>query len=281
MKTFVIKLAGVVDDDSLMRLGELRMSITPVNGQSTQKFKLSAIEPIRLEITGNGTFTETGTKVLELSNPKDKIVEVTNGTFTLSLLNKEAVTKLDFYLDDYSRRFYAEANLSQVRGMLNLTYFDMELGNFYGTADDLLGLTNLTYLKVVGGRVSGDMRKIGENLTNLTTFVSLSNNIGTDTSTLSNLTKLTDLRLLGQGGSSPLSDLSSMTTLKKLYISHAGVGDISALAGLTNLTHLSLTNNTRITGSTSSLAALHPNNGGKLGTFTYTKTSVTGTWPPS
>jgi len=281
VKTFVIKLAGVVDDDSLMRLGELRMSITPVNGQSTQKFKLSAIEPIRLEITGNGTFTETGTKVLELSNPKDKIVEVTNGTFTLSLLNKEAVTKLDFFWDDYGHWFRSGLNLSQLRTMKNLQYLDMERGNLSGNIEDLAGLTNLTYLKVYGGNVNGEMGVIGENLVNLTIFMSISNAVGTNLSSLSNLKQLRDLRLLGQGGATPLSYLSSMTSLTRLEISVAGVGDISALAGLTNLTWLSLINNTRITGSTSSLAALHPNNGGKLGTFTYTGTSVTGTWPPS
>lgn len=280
MRTLVIKLAGIVDDDSLPRLGELKMSITPVSGQSTQAFFIGANEPVTLEIIGDGTFTENGTKKLELGVVSNKRVEVSNGTFNLSILNKEAVTRLSFF-EDYSHRFNSGLNLSQLRTMKNLTYLDTQLGGVSGNVEDICGLTNLNFLKLNGGNIRGDMRLIGENLVNLRIFQNIATNVGVVTSTFSNLTQIADLRLLNVGGSSPLSDLSSLATLTRLEMSYAGQGDISALAGLTNLTYLVLQNNTRITGSTSSLAALHPNNGGKLATFTYGNTGIKGTWPPS
>ncbi len=281
MKTFVIKLAGVVDDDSLMRLGELRMSITPVSGQSTQRFFLSTSEHVTLDITGDGTFTENNTKKLELDAVTNKRVEVTNGTFYLSILNKEAVTKLSFF-EDYSHNFHSGLNLSQLRTMKNLTVLDTERGGVNGNVEDLAGLTQLENLKLQGANITGSLAVIGENLVNLTSLQSLATRVAGDTSTFGNLTQLTDLRLYDLvSNTSKLSDFSSLTTLTRLEISNGSSGDISALAGLTNLTRLTLSNNATITGATSSLAALHPNNGGKLATFSYSNTGITGTWPPS
>ena len=166
--------------------------------------------------------------------------------------------------------------------MKNLTYLDTERGDVSGNVEDISGLTNMQSLKLNGAKITGDLAVIGENLVNLTHFQSIDTRVAGDTSTFGSLTQLTDLRLYDLvSNTSKLSDFSSLTTLTRLEIMNGSSGDISALAGLTNLTRLVLQNNTRITGSTSSLAALHPNNGGKLATFVYSNTGITGTWPPS
>lgn len=279
MRTLVIKLAGIVEDNDLLKLGELRLSITPVDGQSTQKFQISSAEPVTLEITGDGTFTENGAKKLELDAVTNKWIEFTNGTFRLSLMNKEALTKLNFF-EDYNHIVRSGLDLSQLRTMKQLEYLDTERGYLTGDISALAGMSKLKLLKLFN-TLTGDISLIGTNMPLLEHFQTINCPLTGSTATFNNLTKLQQLHLYRCRVTSKLADFGRCTALKQINLLWSSSGDIEALAGLTNLERLAIESTPAVTGDTSSLAHLHPNNGGKLATFLYSGSGITGTWPPS
>ncbi len=79
-----------------------------------------------------------------------------------------------------------------------------------------------------------------------------------------------------------LASLAGLTDMVHMNFegSRGVTGNISNLAGMTNMGYCNL-NACAVTGDTSSIASLHPNNGGKLATLSIRNTGVTGTWPPS
>lgn len=244
-KTLVVKLAGTVDNDDLRKLGEMRIQITPtqdtVNSMS-QNLYLNVTEPIQLKLTGDGHFTDStleqnlGTTITLQTGANN--IYVSNGTSTLHIYNKYAITALSMNFAKWQSHVHWKFNYADFEGMyalqyVKLFYADIIAGSSLASFRDL---HNLTYLFVVGKGAIGDLSDI-EGLTGLTTLI--------------------------------INDNKSTT------------GNISRLAGMTNLATLSLTLCRGLTGDTSSLAHLHPNNGGKLASFAYTNTGITGEWPPA
>ena len=250
-KTLVVKLAGTVDNPDLRKLGEIRIQITPYVFDSYElnpKHQLLALdvsEPIQLELTGDGHFTDDtltqnlGTTITLQAGYNN--VYVSDSTSTLHIYNKYAITQflLSMWDNKYTHHHWL-SNLADFEGMYALTNFDVHYCNV--TADSSLvsfrDLTNLTSLKMISfaSKVKGDL------------------------SDIAGLTKLTNLNLFSQ---------------------NAVTGNISSIAGLTLVTYADLRNCSKLTGNTSSIAHLHPNNGGKLATLVYSGTQVTGDWPPS
>ena len=248
-KTLVVKLAGTVNKPDLWRLGEMRIQITPFSDGTlhpyNQRLDLRISEPIQLELTGDGHFTDStlaqnlGTTLTLQAGYQS--IYVSDSTSTLHIYNKYAITG-----------FYA-------------AYFDNRYHHGHWTIDcaDFEGMYALTQIHILYFRVSADsplaaLRDL-RNLTNLI-LVSYQSRIQGDLSDIAGLTGLTTLNLFEQ----------TLVT-----------GNISSLAGLTNLETANLSTCYKLTGDTSSIAHLHPNNGGKLTAFSYSSTGITGDWPPS
>lgn len=110
---------------------------------------------------------------------------------------------------------------------------------FQSLAKELLSLTNLTTLWIVGNPLSS-IFELGD-LTNLTTL-NLSGNQLNDISGLCKLTNLTTLDL-SDNLLTDISGLSELANLTKLNLSYNQLKDFSGLGGLTNLTSLYLAEN--------------------------------------
>ena len=254
-KTLVIKLAETIDNDELRKLGEMRFNIKPVStvnpsytpSQYTQKFAFTPSEPITLEITGDGYFTdETLTQNLgkTLNAPAGyNTVYVSDGDYTLSILNKYALTML----------WLSPTNSGSVEQTHK--HWHINLADFYGM--DAFTRLYFHWVSAYGSLAS-----------------------------MKNKNGMTDLDLITENGqvTGDLGDIAGLTSLTNLNLFNSGngiTGDISSLAGMTELTYADIRNCYKLTGNTSSIAHLHPDNGGKLATFAYSGTQVTGDWPPS
>lgn len=222
MKTLVVKLAGVVEDSTLARFGELKMSVVSVAEPTadSQHIGLAGDKPIKLEITGNGYFTDSnltanlGKTITVAAGPR-YTVYLSNGNYTVSILNKYDIN--DMHLRN--------------NRCLNIDIKDLA---------DMINLRNLIMEAVPG--ISGDIAVFSQ-LVNLEIFA--------------------------------ISSTVTSGTGRNYY------GNISAFAGMTKAREIYIQNDIYVSGDTSSLAHLHPDNGGSLNTFTYYGTAVAGDWPPS
>ena len=248
-KTLVVKLAGTVDNDNLRKLGEMRIQIRPFSEGTlhpyNQRLDLHISEPIQLKLTGNGHFTDS-TLAQNLGTTLtlqagNQSIYVSDSTSTLHIYNKYAITAF------------------------LLPYFENKYGHQHWTLDsaDFDGMYALANLTIHYGEVTAD--------SSLATF--------------GDLTKLTTLNLIsGQHNiKGDLSDIAGLTRLMSLNLFNEPLvtGNISSIAGLTELSFADLRSCTKLTGDTSSIAHLHPNNGGKLATFAYEGSGITGSWPPA
>lgn len=106
-----------------------------------------------------------------------------------------------------------------------------------------------------------------------------------DSKQLADMTALVEFTIVGNPSTTiDLSTLQYLTNLEKLRLyNNVGrmTGNISYLAGMTQLKELQLEWLYKVVGDTSSIAHLHPDNGGKLTTFIYEGSGITGSWPPA
>lgn len=111
------------------------------------------------------------------------------------------------------------------------------------------------------------------------------NLLSLDSSQFADMTGLEELSAVGLPTVSfDLSTLQYLTNMKYLRVhNNSGriSGNISNLAGMTKLKVATFDWLPNVTGDTSSIAHLHPNNGGALAEFNYTGSGVTGDWPPA
>jgi hypothetical protein len=222
MDCLITKLKGTVNDDTLMKIGEIRIVKTKATGwdTATQNFAIKFNKDVELEIVGDGYFTDkTGSsnlgKTKKITANTETGVYVSNSDFEISIPDKYALTKLKLHYqsaDGWSK--YPETKY--VKGGLSAF--------IYSTNLEELGLNTILNL--------GDISPI-KNLTKLTKIDFEGSSVTGDISALQNLTALTDISLSGTQVS----------------------GDISALSGLTALTNISLYS-TQVTGNLDSLANL-------------------------
>ncbi len=254
-KTLVIKLAETIDNDELRKLGEMRFNIKPVStvnpsytpSQYTQNLIIGGSEAFSLAITGDGYFTdETLTQNLgkTFNAPSGtSTVYVSDGDYTLSVFNKYVLT--------YLKLTYANGGHPEETHK----HWHVNLADFNG-------MDALTYIEAHWLSAYGSIANLGK------------------------LYNLTYLDLVAENGqvTGDLGDIAGLTSLANLNLFCSGngiTGDISSLAGMTELAYADLRNCYKLTGNTSSIAHLHPDNGGKLATLAYSGTQVTGDWPPS
>lgn len=257
-KTLVIKLAETVENDSLMKLGEIRVPIIPEaeapsnHSDGTiqpvqQQIVLGVNEPIQVELKGNGHFTDStlaenlGT-VLTLQTG-DNTIYVSDGTSVLHIYNKYALNKFAIpFLNSNIKSFHY--------------HWKPDVKQFAG-ADALITLS------IPCTTLQEDM-------------------------VLADFSCLTGLQNINLTYSYPqlngsLSDIAGLTNLRSLILTGQTrvTGNISSVAGSTNLTSLGLKWCGNVTGNTSSIAQLHPSNGGRLSALDISGSGVTGTWPPA
>lgn len=249
-KTLIIKLAETVDNASLGYLGEMRFSLKQ---KSAGVFAINTgnSEIMHAEIIGgdsNAHFTDsTGAQNL------GKSVTIPAGANTNTYVSPHAAS---FRLwPKYGLTRFAMRQTGASEGMQHLV---MNL-------DQFIGCTELVYLGINGDNWDSQ------------------NSVSGDIASLSGCKKLSFLSLMcNYNITGDISVFSGITSLVEMWLGVMCLhGNISSWANLTNLYSVNCNSNVGITGDTSSLAHLHPNNGGKLAKFVWNGCNVTGTWPPA
>ena len=241
----VTKLKGKVNDSSLLKLGEMRLSInkdiTPKG--VTRSLLVSFKESTVIEAL-DGYFTDSG-----LSNNLGKTSNYLadeQKSFTVS--NEDCTISLNKYLlKSISRNDYVD------KMQLNLDIADFKyssltvinLPNAVKVSGDISALSNLTGLTQVdlsNSQVSGDIAALGK-LSKVAQVDLTNTQVSGDIAALKNLTLLLNVRLALTHVSGDISALSNLTGLTQVDLSNSQVsGDIAALGKLSKVTWINLPN---------------------------------------
>ena len=256
-KSLITKLKGSVDNNSLLKLGEMRIKVSEdsSNTPSRHKIALTFYEDTILSIIGNGYFTNdslsanNGKSISVNANVQTELY-VSNGNFEISIPNKYAITYLKIYSSNIS------VDIEDLKYSSELTNIIITETPSYGDISALRNLTKLTYIGAfVCNEIYGDISALS-NLTGLTNIGLTSTKVSGDISALSNLTGLTSFDISDTNISGDISALSNLTNLIDFYVTNTSVsGDISALSNLIGLTIFDI-NGTNISGDISSLQSL-------------------------
>lgn len=177
-KCLVTKLAGTVNNDSLLKIGELRLSVSTVDSPSknSQGLYITANQKVNLTIIGYGYFTnetlsENKGKTLAIRENTQTLFYVSNSNVSISLDNKYALTSLFSYASSMSVNSIVNVNfdISHLTYSKNLTTFKLPNTQVSGDISSLANLTGLTTLELPNTQVSGNISSLA-NLTGLTTL---------------------------------------------------------------------------------------------------------------
>ena len=194
-KCLITKLNGTINNDSILKLGELRLSFTSTG--SSKELSIGLKESQKLSIIGNGYFTDASGsnlgKTIDANSVGTTTFHVSDGEFELSIPNKYKLYGLkvkncsisDLAELKYSPLFeYFEttnfkisgdiANLSELKNLTNLGLSNTQVR---GDIASLAGMARLDYVSLLNTQVSGDIASLSE-LKNLTILFAGSNNHG-------------------------------------------------------------------------------------------------------
>lgn len=213
-KCLVTKLNGSVDNNELLRLGEMRIKVESVESptKDTQGFGVSFTKPTTVEIVGDGYFTDN---TLTENKGKSMVVSSLQGVIvsqatTVAIRNKYKLTNLNVYIPS---------------------------GNPYGknkvlNIDDLKYSTSLISLNLSNVQASGNIANL-KNLVALTTLNISSTNISGDIANLKNLTALTKLSIAKSNISGDITNIYFVLrgTIKEFSVAYCNYlsGDLASL----------------------------------------------------
>ena len=231
-KCLITKLNGIINNDSILRVGELRLSFTPTG--SSKELSIG-LESQKLSIIGNGYFTNASGlnlgKTIDSSVGGTTTVYVSDGEFELSIPNK-------YKLYGLKVKNCSISDLAELKYSSLFEYFETVNFKVSGDIASLSELKNLTNLALSNTQVSGDIASLSK-LKSLNILGLSSTQVSGNVASLSGLKNLTNLGLLGTQVSGDIASLAGMTKLNYVSLANTQVsGDVASLSGLKNLTIL-------------------------------------------
>ena len=209
----VTKLKGTVQNSNLLRVGELRICVHKIdnpNGE-TQRINLNFTEDVKLEIIGDGYFTNATLvsnlgKSLTAKANTESLVYVSNGDFEIAILNKYALTKIN----TRTNKKTAIKDIADLKYSSSLSYLGINSVENIGYLSDIKSLKTLTYLSVSNANIEGSLSDL-ESLTNLGYIIigNTSNKLTGNVSSLKAMTKLNTLATLNSDVTGDLATLPS------------------------------------------------------------------------
>ena len=180
----VTKLNGSVDNNELLRVGEMRVKVESVESptKDTQGFGVAFTEPTTVEIVGDGYFTDS---TLTENKGKSMVVSSLLGVIvsqatTVSIRNKYKLRSLHVFIP--SGNPYGEnkvLNIDDLKYSTSLSSLNLSKMKASGNIDNLKNLTSLNFLYVRFTQVSGDIASL-KNLTALTSLDVSNSNVSGD-----------------------------------------------------------------------------------------------------
>ena len=196
----VTKLKGTVQNSNLLRVGELRICVHKIdnpNGE-TQRINLNFTEDVKLEIIGDGYFTNATLvsnlgKSLTAKANIETLAYVSNGDFEIAILNKYALTKIN----TRTNKKTAIKDIADLKYSSSLNHLAINSVENVGYLSDIKSLTSLYYLAVSNANIKGSLSDL-ESLTNLGYIIvgDTSNKLTGNVSSLKAMTKLDTLAII-------------------------------------------------------------------------------------
>lgn len=207
----VTKLKGTVQNSDLLRVGELRICVhkTDNPNSETQRINLNFTEDVKLEIIGDGYFTDNTLvsnlgKSLTAKANVETLVYVSNGDFEIAILNKYALTKIN----TRSNKKIAIKDIADLKYSSSLNHLAINSVENIGYFSDIKSLTTLSYLSVSNANINGNLSDL-ESLTNLT-YLYIGNTSNKTTGNVSSLKAMTSLNTLAILNSDVTGDLATL-----------------------------------------------------------------------
>ena len=222
-KCLITKLNGIINNDSILRVGELRLSFTPTG--SSKELSIG-LESQKLSIIGNGYFTNASGlnlgKTIDSSVGGTTTFYVSDGEFELSIPNKYKLYGL-------------KVKNCSISDLAELKYSSL-----------------FEYFETVNFKVSGDIASLSE-LKNLTNLGLLGTQVSGDIASLAGMTKLNYVSLANTQVSGDVASLSGLKNLTILFAGKNNYGDVAVLSPILqfiNMNKKSATWSTRPSSST-------------------------------
>ena len=230
----VTKLKGSVNDESLRRLGEMKLHVDSVSNSVI--FSLNLDADVTIRIVGNGYFVSNDNtnlgKTIATKNYDNKDIKANGSNFDVFISNKDTIKGI--YLTN------VVFDLSELAYCTSLTVFvDWNTPSILtGDISIFKNLKNLINIHIEGSKqITGQLSDIA-GMTNLTTLSLPSPNITGQLSDIAGMTNLTTLSLPSPNITGQLSDIAGLTNLTTLYLSSPNItGQLSDMDKFPNLTN--------------------------------------------
>lgn len=207
----VTKLNGTVPNSDLLRVGELRICVHKIDNPSgeTQRINLNFTEDTKLEIVGDGYFTNATLidnlgKTLTAKANVETLVYVSNGEFEIAILNKYEVTKIN----TRSNKKTAIKDIADLKYSSSLNHLAINSVENICHFSDLKPLTGLYYLATSNAKIVGNLSDL-EPLKNLG-YVIIGNTSNKITGSLRSLNAMAKLDTLAIINSDVTGDLATL-----------------------------------------------------------------------
>ena len=217
-KCLVTKLNGIVNNGSLLKIGELRIKTKKLESPSegSNILSISFNKDTEVQIIGDGYFTDSSNqnlgKVKSVSAGNIVDLKFSNGDYEISISNKYAITFIQLNGANY---FLDVGGFKYSKDLKSIT---LPKGT-EGDISDLSDLVKVTKLSIDRSSVSGNI------------------------SSLSNLLDLKEISLSNTNVDGRIDSLKTLTKLDSLYLENTKVsGDLSLLAPSSRLLLLNSAN---------------------------------------
>ena len=283
----VTKLKANVNDNSLLKIGEIRFTrrlnektasirlnfstypvvIETLDGSACLTFDESMLTGLtnRLVLDSLKYFYVKNTGVVLRLNEKYNLSSIETDVFTINLDDLKYCTKLENISGPNCKGSLESIKTLPIKVLAGLKF---EQSQYISSLSGLTSLSNITLYHV--DNIEGDISSLSS-LTGLNTIGFTSKKLIGDISSLSSLTGLTYVNLENTRVTGDISSLSGLTGLTYVNLGATSVtGDISSLSGLTGLGNL-IGFFTSISGNVSSLGALT-----SLTLFNFPNSNVSG-----
>lgn len=185
-KCFVTKLNGVVDNDSLLKINEIRFKIIKNESQNVPKILIGTNKETTIKIIGDGYFTND-----KLSENRGKTMTsvVGDNTIYLSNNNLELSVEDKFCLTKIISSTSISIDISSLKHITNLIQLNITGSQVTGDILSLKNLTGLVWCALSRSQITGDIAAVKDML-NVEWIDTAYTNITGNINALDKLTKL-------------------------------------------------------------------------------------------
>lgn len=233
-KCLITRLSGVVNNNSLPKLGELTIKFTNGTKSGNRDITLKFSQKTEIKISGDSAFN-SGSKTTTLNADQQAQLGFNNMNEMEISFPKYNLQYLSINITDGGTAKFDIGDLkySKLLETINVSNTDV-----YGDISCILDLELLSEFRVANTKVYGDVSAIS-NLSKLT-VIDLSNTVITgDLSAISNLSELSYAYLQGSRITGNLSAISNLSKLVRFESTGLDlVADVSAIANLNELLYL-------------------------------------------